>query len=414
VAVRRSVVLQPRSDRSVEESVGGHPVILAGGRTLVAGSTDPFATSRQPRTMVGWNDSGDLWLMTVDGRQPDHSQGVSLTEGADLLRQQGATSGFNLDGGGSTTFVSLPPGGGRDPTALNRPSDGTERRMATFLAVVPNDPLAVRCGGVGAARVAPPAAAAGSVDRAGYRMVAADGGIFAFGDAGFFGAVGASCLNGTIVSMAPTPSGGGYWLAAADGGVFAFGDAAFLGSAGGGRLNRPVVGMAATPSGAGYWLVASDGGIFAFGDASFLGSTGAVALNRPVVGMAATPSGAGYWLVASDGGIFAFGDARFTGSTGAVALNRPVVGMEAPRGGGYRLVASDGGIFAFGGASFAGSTGGVPLNAPIVGMAGDTASGGYWLVAFDGGIFAFGGAPFLGSTGGLRLNQPVVGMSGSR
>jgi hypothetical protein len=30
--------------------------------------------------------------------------------------------------------------------------------------------------------------------------------------------------------MAPTPGGRGYWLVAADGGVFAFGDARFCGS----------------------------------------------------------------------------------------------------------------------------------------------------------------------------------------
>jgi hypothetical protein len=31
--------------------------------------------------------------------------------------------------------------------------------------------------------------------------------------------------------MVATPSGGGYWFAAADGGIFAYGDADFLGSA---------------------------------------------------------------------------------------------------------------------------------------------------------------------------------------
>ena len=35
----------------------------------------------------------------------------------------------------------------------------------------------------------------------------------------------------------------GYWLVAEDGGVFAFGDAAFYGSMGGHHLNAPVVGM---------------------------------------------------------------------------------------------------------------------------------------------------------------------------
>jgi hypothetical protein len=114
--------------------------------------------------------------------------------------------------------------------------------------------------------------------------------------------------------MAVTPDGGGYWLVASDGGIFAFGDAQFYGSTGAIHLNKPIVGMAVTPDGGGYWLVASDGGIFAFGDAQFYGSTGAIHLNRPIVGMTAMPDGRGYWLAASDGGIFAFGDAPFEGS----------------------------------------------------------------------------------------------------
>ena len=80
----------------------------------------------------------------------------------------------------------------------------------------------------------------------------------------------------------------GYWLVASDGGIFSYGDAGFHGSAGALALNRPIVGMAPTPDGAGYWLVASDGGIFSYGDAGFHGSAGALALNRPIVGMAAT------------------------------------------------------------------------------------------------------------------------------
>ena len=59
--------------------------------------------------------------------------------------------------------------------------------------------------------------------------------------------------------MTPPPTGHGLWLVAKDGGVFAFGQAGFLGSMGGQPLNKPVVGMASTPSGLGYWSVASDG-----------------------------------------------------------------------------------------------------------------------------------------------------------
>ena len=39
-------------------------------------------------------------------------------------------------------------------------------------------------------------------------------------------------LNKPIVGMAPTRDGGGYWLVASDGGIFAYGDAGFYGSTG--------------------------------------------------------------------------------------------------------------------------------------------------------------------------------------
>ena len=281
------------------------------------------------------------------------------------------------------------------------------RRLLMTVAVVAALTIPVRpaasapyLGSTGNIRLASPVVGmAATPSGNGYWLVAADGGIFNFGDARFFGSTGALRLARPVVGMAASPSGNGYRLVASDGGIFAFGDARFVGSTGGMPLAAPIVGMASTPTGLGYWLVAADGGIFNFGDARFFGSTGALRLARPIVGMAATPSGQGYWLVASDGGIFAFGDARFQGSTGAIRLAQPVVGMApTPSGRGYWLVASDGGIFAFGDAAFAGSTGALRLARPVVGMAAGTAGagGGYWLVASDGGIFAFpsaGGPP---------------------
>jgi len=260
--------------------------------------------------------------------------------------------------------------------------------------------------------VVDPGTGPGGLAGGGYRFVAADGGIFSFGNAAFHGSMGATPLNRPIVAMAATPNNGGYWLVASDGGIFSFGNAGFFGSTGDVKLNSPIVGMAATPTGNGYWFVAADGGIFSFGDARFHGSMGGTPLNRPIVGMTATRSGHGYWLVASDGGIFSFGDAKFHGSTGAIKLNSPIVGIDrTPSGLGYRFVAADGGIFSFGDAKFHGSMGGTPLNHSIVGMARTRAGDGYWLVASDGGIFSFGDAKFHGSTGAIKLNSPIVGMA---
>ncbi|MDA8385398.1 MAG: Ig-like domain-containing protein [Actinomycetota bacterium] len=128
-------------------------------------------------------------------------------------------------------------------------------------------------------------------------------------------------LTGTVFAAAFSAPRAGYWLVAADGGVFSFGDASFYGSMGNKALNKPVVGIASTPDGKGYWLVAADGGVFSFGDASFYGSMGNKALNKPVVGIASTPDGKGYWLVAADGGVFSFGDASFYGSAPGLGLN---------------------------------------------------------------------------------------------
>ena len=61
---------------------------------------------------------------------------------------------------------------------------------------------------------------------------------------------------------------------ASDGGIFAYGDAQFYGSTGNIHLNEPIVGMTSTPDGTGYWFMASDGGVFAFGSATFDGSLG--------------------------------------------------------------------------------------------------------------------------------------------
>jgi hypothetical protein len=182
-------------------------------------------------------------------------------------------------------------------------------------------------------------------------VVDASGAVFGENDlsgppANNFGGMGGHRLNQPMVGMSPTSDGAGYWLVAADGGIFTFGDAHFFGSTGSLRLNKPIVGMSVTGTGLGYWLVASDGGVFTFGDAPFLGSLGNLHLNKPIEAMTATPDGRGYWLVASDGGVFCFGDAQFHGSLGGRALSSPISGM-IPNGNGYTLIDQNGQTFPF-------------------------------------------------------------------
>jgi hypothetical protein len=246
----------------------------------------------------------------------------------------------------------------------------------------------------------------------GYWQVAADGGIFTFGSAAFYGSTGSLRLNKPVVGMAATPDGKGYWLVASDGGIFAFGDAGFYGSTGAIKLNKPIVGMISTIDGKGYWLVASDGGIFAFGDAVFYGSLGGQKLGSPVTAMAMGYLGGGYWLTTANGGVFAFGDARYLGEPNGAPGGYRITGMAgAKSANGYWLVSANGNVVSEGDAAPYGSMIGTNLNSPIVGMDATPDGAGYWLQGGDGGIFCFGDATFMGSMGGKHLNAPMVGIA---
>ncbi len=155
----------------------------------------------------------------------------------------------------------------------------------------------------------------------------------------------------------------GYLLLGRDGGIFAFGNARFYGSTGGWRLNAPVLDMTMTADGHGYWFVAADGGVFSFGDAHFHGSTGSIKLAQPVRSMTAAVTGSGYWMVADDGGIFAF-DVPYEGSLprarGLFGYPYvPSVRMRSlPSNDGYYILGQNGSVWAFGDAHYFGSLSG--------------------------------------------------------
>jgi exopolysaccharide biosynthesis protein len=81
--------------------------------------------------MAGVRRDGSLLLVTVDGRRPGWSAGVTLREGARVMRALGARDALNIDGGGSTAMAVR----GR---LANLPSDpGGERRVSDVLLVLP-------------------------------------------------------------------------------------------------------------------------------------------------------------------------------------------------------------------------------------------------------------------------------------
>ena len=123
--------------------VGAGPRLLRRGRVAVAARSEGFAPleapdffgsfvrSRNPRTLAGIRRDGPILLVTVDGRQPGWSAGVTLAEAARTMRALGASDAVNLDGGGSTTMTVR-------GAVVNRPSDPAgERAVSNAVVALP-------------------------------------------------------------------------------------------------------------------------------------------------------------------------------------------------------------------------------------------------------------------------------------
>lgn len=115
--------------------IGAGPQLIKNGRIEITNAAEKilpsFVSDLHPRTAIARLKSGQILLITVDGRQPGESVGMSLNMLADLLIELGATEAINLDGGGSTTMVIR-------NKLVNKPSDTTgERPVSDAILIYP-------------------------------------------------------------------------------------------------------------------------------------------------------------------------------------------------------------------------------------------------------------------------------------
>jgi hypothetical protein len=82
-----------------------------------------FVNMRHPRTVIGLDRRGDIWLIVVDGRQTT-SAGMAFSDLQRLADRLQLTDALNLDGGGSTTMVV-------QGKVVNRPSDAKGPRAVS-------------------------------------------------------------------------------------------------------------------------------------------------------------------------------------------------------------------------------------------------------------------------------------------
>lgn len=128
-------------------AIGGGPVLLKGGAYCFdflksregyylsnheLFQADIFADGlRAPRTAVGTDGAGRVCLLVADGRGSGGSTGLTLDELARIMAGLGCTDVLNLDGGGSSAFLT-----GSEGTLRNHPSDGHERKVLSYVSIM--------------------------------------------------------------------------------------------------------------------------------------------------------------------------------------------------------------------------------------------------------------------------------------
>lgn len=92
--------------KNVEDAIGGHIMVLNGGRTV----TGLSGNTEYPVALIGFKDDGTVMFTTVTAEADKSYKGVNYNTATDLLIELGYNSVFFLDGGGSTTLMSLEKG----------------------------------------------------------------------------------------------------------------------------------------------------------------------------------------------------------------------------------------------------------------------------------------------------------------
>ncbi len=104
----------------------------AGGKPVGAFYT---YTQRHPRTAIGTDKRGNVYLIVVDGRSEGNAEGVTITELTKICAWLGLRDAINLDGGGSSSMWSATEGTVSYPCRNKKFDHAGERRVSSCIVV---------------------------------------------------------------------------------------------------------------------------------------------------------------------------------------------------------------------------------------------------------------------------------------
>ena len=132
IKIEQTTQLTPPVPFNYDFIVGGGPQIVRKGQPFLTTEPGQYGADffkRNPRTAFGVKSDGTLVLVTVDGRQPKKSVGMTIEELSGLMMELGCAEAINLDGGGSTTMVIR-------NHIVNSPSDAAGERPVSDALLV--------------------------------------------------------------------------------------------------------------------------------------------------------------------------------------------------------------------------------------------------------------------------------------
>ena len=124
---------EPELEGEIVHALGAGPKLIEDGRINITSYREGFQRDvvygNAPRSAAGITGDNKLLLVTVDGRQPERSIGMTLDELAEFMLDLGAEKAMNLDGGASARMMVR-------GFTMNVPS--SERNIGNALLILPN------------------------------------------------------------------------------------------------------------------------------------------------------------------------------------------------------------------------------------------------------------------------------------